>query len=62
MRKYREIYYFLVPISKELNNGKTIMCRLKFIYSFRFMSTSLSSHRMREKKNQIRMQFYWAQK
>ena len=34
---------FSVPISEELDNGKTITCRLKFIDSFRFMSTSLSS-------------------
>ena len=34
---------FSVPISKELDNGKTITYRLKFIDSFRFMSTSLSS-------------------
>ena len=34
---------FSVPISKELDNGKTIKYRLKFIDSFRFMSTSLSS-------------------
>ena len=32
-----------VPTSKELDNGKTISCRLKFIDSFRFMSASLSS-------------------
>ena len=32
-----------VPISKELDNGKTITYRLKFIDSFRFMPTSLSS-------------------
>ena len=32
-----------VPISKELDNGKTITYKLKFIDSFRFMSTSLSS-------------------
>ena len=31
-----------VPISKELDNGKTITYKLKFIDSFRFMSTSLS--------------------
>ena len=31
---------FSVPISKELDNGKTITYRLKFIDSFRFMSTS----------------------
>ena len=34
---------FLVPISKELDNGKTITYRLKFIDSFIFMSISLSS-------------------
>ena len=34
---------FSVPISKELDNGKTITYRLKFIDSFRFMPTSLSS-------------------
>ena len=34
---------FSVPISKELDNDKTITYRLKFIDSFRFMSTSLSS-------------------
>ena len=33
---------FSVPISKELDNGKTMTYRLKFIDSFRFMSTSLS--------------------
>ena len=42
-RKYREIYYFLVPISKELDNSKIITYKLKFIDSFRFISTSLSS-------------------
>ena len=31
-----------VLISKELDNGRTITCKLKFIDSFRFMSTSLS--------------------
>ena len=34
---------FSVPISKELDNGKTITYKLKFIGSFRFMLTSLSS-------------------
>ena len=34
---------FSVPIKKELDNGKTITYKLKFIDSFRFMSTSLSS-------------------
>ena len=33
---------FSVPISKELDNGKTITYKLKIIDSFRFMSTSLS--------------------
>ena len=32
---------FSVPISKELDNGKTITYKLKFIDGFRFMSTSL---------------------
>ena len=63
---------FLVPVSKELDNGKTITHKLNFIDSFRFMSTSLSSfpdnlseilqkrmQRMGGKnKNQISMQFY----
>ena len=40
-RKYREIYYFFVPIKKKLDNGKTITYKLKFIDNFRFMSTSL---------------------
>ena len=34
---------FSVPISKELDHGKTVTYRLKFIDSFRFMSTLLSS-------------------
>ena len=34
---------FSVPISQELDNGKTVTYRLKFIDSFRFMPTSLSS-------------------
>ena len=33
---------FSVPIKKELHNDKTITYKLKFIDSFRFMSTSLS--------------------
>ena len=32
---------FSVPIKKELNKGGTIIYRIKFIDSFRFMSTSL---------------------
>ena len=34
---------FSVPINEELNIGKTITYKLKFIYSFRFISTSFSS-------------------
>ena len=33
---------FSVPIKKKIDNGKTISYKLKFIDSFRFMSTSLS--------------------
>ena len=32
---------FSAPIKKELDNGKTITYKLKFIESFKFMSTSL---------------------
>ena len=57
---------FSVPIKKELDNGKTITHKIKFIDSFRFMSTSLSNlvdnlSRMYKKsmygnkKNQIKM-------
>ena len=42
-RKHRKVYYFLVPIKKELGNGKTITQKIKFIDTFRFMSSSLSS-------------------
>ena len=56
-------------LKKELDNGKTITQKLKFIDSFRFMSTSLSDlvdnlpgiykkeckTCMERKKNQIRM-------
>ena len=41
-REYRENITFSIPISKELDNGKTITYKLKFIESFRFMLTSLS--------------------
>ena len=34
---------FSVPIKKELNSGKTVTYKLKFIDSFRFMQTSLSA-------------------
>ena len=33
---------FSPPIKKECDNGKTIAYKLRFIDSFRFMSTSLS--------------------
>ena len=33
---------FSVPIKKRLDNGKSITCKIKFIDSFRFMSSSLS--------------------
>ena len=39
MKKY---ITFSVSIKKECNDGKTITCKLRFIDSFRFMSTSLS--------------------
>ena len=32
---------FSVPIKKELNNGKTVTYKLKFIDSYRFMQSSL---------------------
>ena len=63
---------FSVPIKKELDNGKTITYKLKFIDSFRFMSSKLSdlADNLSEmykknakdvrKKNQISMRFYWA--
>ena len=66
---------FWVPIKKELDNNKIITYKLKFIDSFRFMSTSLSNlvHNLseiykkeckeyEEKRNQISMQFYWSWK
>ena len=40
MQKY---ITFLVPIKKRCDNGKAISYKLKFINSFRFMSTSLSN-------------------
>ena len=40
--EYTEKYItFSVTIKKELDNDKTIIYKLKFIDSFRFMSTSL---------------------
>ena len=34
---------FLVPIKKQLDNGKTITYKIKFMDSYRFMPSSLSS-------------------
>ena len=34
---------FSVPIKKELDNDKSITCKIKFIDSFRFMSSSLAN-------------------
>ena len=42
MTKYREIITFSVPVKEKLYNGKAIMHKLKFINSFRFMSSKLS--------------------
>ena len=41
--KTEKYFTFSVPIKKELDNSKAITYKLKFIDSFRFMSTSLSS-------------------
>ena len=46
MRERKEKYLTLLlnlPIKKELDNGKTITYKIKFIDSFRFMSRSLSN-------------------
>ena len=64
---------FSVSINKQFDNGKTITYELKFIDSFRFMSTSLSilvdnlseiyeknSKDPTKERNQISMWFYWA--
>ena len=43
LRENTEKYItFLVPIKKDLDNGKTIIYKLKFIDSYRFMQESLS--------------------
>ena len=43
-RKYKTMYItFSVQLEKDLDNGKAITYKLKFINSFRFMSISLSS-------------------
>ena len=41
-KKHRKTYNFSIPINKELDNDKLIKYKLKFIYSFRFMSASLA--------------------
>ena len=38
-----EYITFSVPIKKELDYGKLTACKIKFIGSFRFMSSSLSN-------------------
>ena len=68
-----EKYTFSVPINKKLDNGKTITYTLKFIDSFRFMSSKLSNLinnlfgiysdecrrcKERKKENEISMQSY----
>ena len=45
-RKFRKtfsVFVFSIAIKKELEDGKRITYKLKFIDSFRYMSTSLSS-------------------
>ena len=42
-RKYRKIHYYFSTNLKKNDNDETIIYKLKFIDSFRFMSTSLSS-------------------
>ena len=39
---WKNILLFSVPIKKEGDNGKKIAYKLRFIDSFRYMSTSLS--------------------
>ena len=67
-----KIQNFSVSTKKELDNGKTITYRLKFIDSFRFIQSKLSDlidnlsevykkefkGSIETKKYQIRMQFY----
>ena len=44
LNAYTEKYITLsIPVKKEIDNVKTITCKLKFIDRFRFMSRSLSS-------------------
>ena len=42
-KNIEEYITFSVPTKKELDDCKTVTCKLKFIDSFRFISTSLSS-------------------
>ena len=42
-RKTEKRITFSVPLKKENDHGKIITCKLKFIDSYRFMSTSLSN-------------------
>ena len=42
-RKHTKIITFSIPITKELDNGKTIIYKIKFIDSFLFVSSLLSS-------------------
>ena len=42
-RKYRKIFFFQCPLKKKNDNDKKITYKLKFIDSYRFMSTSLSN-------------------
>ena len=39
---WKNISLFLYQLKKELNNGKTVTYKLKFIDSYRFMDSSLS--------------------
>ena len=41
-RKHGKVYYFFAPIEKKCGDSKKITHKLRFIDSFRFMSTSLS--------------------
>ena len=42
-RKYRKIYYFFSAAERRKYSGKKMTYKLKFIDSYRFMSTSLSN-------------------
>ena len=59
---------FSVPIKKELNNGKIVTYKLKFIDSYRFMDSSLSglvdntSEIFKSEECIFRMFFCWSKK